>query len=347
MTSAAWPARQSQLARGQLARSLAGLTAALMLGACSQSASLLPSVDFLADSEPAPSSQQASADSGTELQKATIYWGQQYSKKPSDVQNALNYARNLKALGEKQKALLVLQEASTIHNGNSELAGEYGRLALELDQVNVADKLLALADNPTKPDWRIISARGTVLSKQGNYKQAIGYYERALTLSNNQPSVLNNLAMAHVMNGEPAKAEELLRQAAAETGAPPKISQNLALVLGLQGRYDEAKSYAVTSAGAEAIKSDADLLRTLVKAPARAAPMPAIPAFKTEIAAPTASAKLIQAKAPVQPSMPPVTQQPPIAMRPPVIDTTSSATAAAASAKTADSSGVGLKGSSR
>ena len=29
-----------------------------------------------------------------------------------------------------------------------------GRLALEFDQVAVAEKLLAMADDPLKPDWR-------------------------------------------------------------------------------------------------------------------------------------------------------------------------------------------------
>ena len=102
--------------------------------------------------------------------------------------------------------------------------------------------MLEIADDPAKPDWKIISARGTVLSKQGQYKQAIPFYERASPLSQNQRSVLNNLAMAHAMSGDPKKAEELLRQAASTpSGNTAKVKQNLALVLGLQGRYDEAK----------------------------------------------------------------------------------------------------------
>jgi hypothetical protein len=85
--------------------------------------------------------------------------------------------------------------------------------------------------------------------------------------------VLNNLAMAHVMNGEPQKAEDLLRRVVANGSVPPKVTQNLALVLGLQGRYDEAKSYAVTSGGAEALKSDTDTIRQMVKLPAKTMPM--------------------------------------------------------------------------
>ncbi len=143
---------------------------------------------------------QSTAD---ELQKATEYWGKQYGENPRDLKVALSYARNLKAMGEKRRALAVLQQASLFHGESRELASEYGRLALDLDQVSVAEKLLAVADDPTKPDWRVVSARGAALAKEGNYNEAIPLFERALSLAHNQPSVLSNLALAHAMNGEP------------------------------------------------------------------------------------------------------------------------------------------------
>ena len=82
--------------------------------------------------------------------------------------------------------------------------------------MSVAQKLLEQADDPTNPDWRVISARGTVLAKQGSYRDAIPLYERALALAPDQASVLNNLALAHAMEGHPDKAEPLLKRAAAQ-----------------------------------------------------------------------------------------------------------------------------------
>ena len=136
--------------------------------------------------------------------------------------SALSYARNLKAMGEKRQALAVLQQASLFHPGHRSLNSEYGRLALEFDQVSVAQRLLEQADDPTNPDWRVISARGTVLAKQGRYRDAIPLYERALALAPDQASVLNNLALAHAMEGHPDKAEPLLKRApiAGRTGHP-------------------------------------------------------------------------------------------------------------------------------
>ena len=84
--------------------------------------------------------------------------------------------------------------------------------------MSLAQKLLEQADDPANPDWKLISARGTVLAKQGRYRDAIAFYERALALAPEQASILNNLALAHAMEGHPDKAEPLLKRAAAAGG---------------------------------------------------------------------------------------------------------------------------------
>lgn len=242
---------------------IATLSTSLLLGACSASPSLLQDVALKSDKT--ESTESANTAPQSELQKATTYWGKEYAKKPSELQPAINYAKNLKALGEKQKALSVLEQASVYHANDSQLTSEYGRLALELNQVNIAGQLLAAADDPTKPDWRVVSARGTVLAKQGKYGDAIPFYERALTLAPDNPGIMNNLAMAHAMMGNPKKAEQILRQAAAAPSATPKVRENLALVLGLQGRYDESKSVASSVVDSDTAASNTNYLKQLVK----------------------------------------------------------------------------------
>jgi Flp pilus assembly protein TadD len=237
----------------------------LLLGACSQAPDLLTSLTEDPNKIETSSNKTAGAEPQTELQKATIYWGGQYAKQPTNLEFALNYAKDLKALGEKQKALGVLQQISMFHNNDHDLLSEYGRLALELDQVNVANQLLAMADDPTKPDWRVTSARGTVMAKQGKYAEAIPFYERALAIAPSNPSVMNNLAMAYAMNGDPKKAEGILRQAWAAPGATPKVRENLALVLGLQGRYDESKSVASSVLDSVVASANATSIRQMVK----------------------------------------------------------------------------------
>lgn len=224
-------------ALGALGRA-AILSTTLLLGACAQS---IGDIGLGGSDTPAEAVAQASRP-GNELEKATDYWSKENAKNPRDAKAALNYARNLKALGRKQEALGVLQGTYMFASENREFLSEYGRLALDLGQVSTAGKLLERADDPGKPDWRVLSARGTVLAKQNDFKGAVAFFERARELAPAQASVLNNLAMAYTMDGQAERAEQLLRQASASGQDDPRVRQNLALVLGLQGKHQEAKA---------------------------------------------------------------------------------------------------------
>ena len=255
---------------------LAALTASLMLGACAQDAKELQSSLFDAKSsqvkeQEAAEAAEASSVPKSELEKATEYWGKKFKANPRDGDAALSYAKNLKAMGERQMALGVIQSASANDPSNKKIASEYGRLALELDQISIAKQMLALADDPASPDWRILSARGTVAAKEGKYADAIPLYERALMLSQEQTSVMNNLAMAYAMGGEAGKAEDLLRKIEAK-GGNAKSRQNLALVLGLQGKFDESKALAAQEMGSSGAAADTEMLKRMVKVEGGAKP---------------------------------------------------------------------------
>jgi Flp pilus assembly protein TadD len=250
---------------------LSAVTASLLLGACAQiggedSAGLFSSL------APETSEQAAKDAAPTEPREAAEYWGKLYEKNPRDLESALSYAQNLKVMGHKREALAVLQQASLMHGTNRRLAADYGRLALEFDQISVAKKLLEVADDPADPNWRIVLARGTALAKEGSYREAIAFYERAQALNPEHPSVLNNLALAYTMSGEPERGERLLRQASVTGSENAKVRQNLALVLGLQGKYDEATKVASVDIPQAEAQSNTALLRKMVKLDAKSAP---------------------------------------------------------------------------
>lgn len=210
----------------------------LMAGACAENGMLLSSLaepnasTGITTASTNDKSGKAASPAEDQLRKATQYWGSIYAKDPSDGEAAYNYARNLKALGEKQEALLVLRSSVDMNPQHRGILSEYGRLALEFDQISLAQKLLERADDPLRPDWRVVSARGTVFAKQGLYSDAIPFYERAMELAPDKASVLNNLALAYTMEGKQAKAEPLLRRAAAIGKDDERVQKNLALVLG-------------------------------------------------------------------------------------------------------------------
>ena len=264
---------------------LIAMASCLLLAACSKMDSSLSDLLALQKPDPATSAITTGAttppdDGKAELAKATTYWGNVYSKNPKDAQSALNFARNLKAQGEKQQSLAVLQQAFAANPTHKGIAGEYGRLALEFNHVTLAEKLLEQADDPINPDWKIVSARGTVLAKQNQYSKAIPLFERALQLAPEQPSVMSNLALAYAMEGNVEKAEPLLRRAAALGGDDARVNQNLALVLGLQGKYDEAKVAIARDLPPDRAAANVDSMQQMVKVEPK--PMPATPTATPE-----------------------------------------------------------------
>ncbi len=270
---------------------LAAVSASLLLGACASSGEnplSLSNQDLVAKAA-------SPENTKSELEKATDYWGKAHASKPSDAKAAVAYAKNLKASGNKQQALVVLQEAHRHNPMNRDLNSEYGRLALEHDQFSAAQKLLEAADDPGNPDWRVISARGAVLAKQGRHGEAIPFFERALAVSPDNPSVMNNLAMANAMEGRPGKAEELLRKAASAQPNDRRLSQNLALVLGLQGKHNEAKQISEQALPADMAAHNGDVLKQMVGAeqPERPVPAPAVASSERPATEP-ASAKIAQ-----------------------------------------------------
>lgn len=296
---------QSMPSHCRMAATLASMAAAMMLGACAQSGENLTSML----GSPAAEKQVAEADAGggkssdnrTELEKATEYWGKKYKEKPSDKEAGLSYAKNLRAMGEKRQALAVMQQLAMFYGHDKDVASEYGRLALEMDQIGIAKQMLAVADDPGKPDWRVISAKGTILAKEGKFTDAIPLFERAMTLAPDQTSVMNNLAMAYAMGGEAARAEEMLRRIEQTGGtANPKIRQNLALVLGLQGKFDESKAIASEEIGREGAAANASLLRQFVKSSqgaAKATQGPAVAGWSATAGDPKSNANARRAPA--------------------------------------------------
>ena len=218
---------QRQLARASLAPLL---LMGLVLSGCASTAEETPTASIAA----APAGAGAARD----------YWASAVMKNPRDEKAAIAYARALKAEGSKDKAFGLLQQAA-MHNPDSrDLASEMGRLALEIGQPDLAEKLLLRANDPAKPDWRVLNALGTLRAQQEKKEDARSYFERAVALAPNEPSVLNNLALTYALDGDAAKAETMLRRAAASGGDVSKVRQNLALVLGVQGKVEEASSLA-------------------------------------------------------------------------------------------------------
>ena len=104
--------------------------------------------------------------------------------------------------------------------------------------------MLERAHSPDQPDWRILSVQGAVMDQIGRHAEAQRYYASALRIIPDEPSVLSNLGLSYALSRDLKRAEETLRRASAKGSVDKRVRQNLALVVGLQGRFQEAEAIA-------------------------------------------------------------------------------------------------------
>src|SRR5882762_5945801 len=192
-------------------------------------------------------------------------YGERYRANPKDADTALGYGQVLRATGQRTQAAAVLEQATIAHPGNKALLAGYGRALADNGNFQQAFDVLTRAHSPDNPDWRILSVQGTVLDQLGRHDEARRYYASALRIVPEEPSVLSNLGLSYMLTRELPKAEETLRRAYANARADGRVRQNLALVVGLQGRFAEAESIVKADLPADEAAANVAYLRDLMK----------------------------------------------------------------------------------
>jgi Flp pilus assembly protein TadD len=167
--------------------------------------------------------------------------GERYRANPKDADAALAYGQALRATGQRAQAVAVLEQATIAHPGNRALLAGFGRALADNGNFQQAFDVLSRAHSPDNPDWRILSVQGASLDQLGRHDEARRYYDSALKIAPDEPSVLSNLGLSYVLSRDLPKAEETLRRAYASGRADARVRQNLGLVVGLQGRFAEAE----------------------------------------------------------------------------------------------------------
>lgn len=167
-----------------------------------------------------------------------------YRSSPEDTANAMRYGRALRATGQAVQAVAVLERVAIRDPRNLALMGEFGRALADAGRHDQALQVLGRAHRPDQPDWRIINVQASIYDQMGRPQEAQRLYSDALKIAPGEPSVLANLGLSHALSRQLPQAEQALRQAAAHPRADRRVRQNLALVVGLQGRFAEAEEIA-------------------------------------------------------------------------------------------------------
>lgn len=187
-----------------------------------------------------------------------------YQSNPRDKANIIHYAAALRAQGLSQQAVAVLETGISAYPGDAEVSIAYAK-ALTAD--GRLDQALSVIDNairPDAPDWNALSVKGAILDQMGRNAEARLLYGQALIMAPGEASIAANLGLSYAMTNDLAAAEQHLRQAVTMRGANSKIRQNLALVLGLQGRFDECRAIYAAELPPEQVEANMTYVRALL-----------------------------------------------------------------------------------
>ena len=237
---------------------LLALAAATMLAGCNSTTSRFESAGNINTASTAPASIEAVAE-----------LGRKWEANPSDVNKGLAYANALEAVGRMDQQLQVYGKLYQLNPDNTKIAGLYGRKLLAAGRSTDALRPLERAATAADADWRIHSALGSAYDQQGLYQKARSEYQKALGGDPQNMSVLNNMAMSYALEGNLKEAEAMLRQADAlpRSKSEPRIRQNLALVVGLQGRFEEASTLAREDLPPEQVEENMAYLKRMLSQP--------------------------------------------------------------------------------
>jgi Flp pilus assembly protein TadD len=207
---------------------LAGLAALALTGCANNGATTTRGPDF-------------SGRSPTEMQASAASLAQRYTQNPRDRNVLIAYAAALRTAGQPEQAIAALEKGMGEFRGDPGLRVEYARALTAAGRFEQAITVIDATINPAAPDWTMLSIKGAALDQLGRNDEARAIYRQAQVMAPMEASLETNLGLSYAMTNELGQAEAHLRRAVAMRGSNGKVRQNLALVIGLQGRFDEAR----------------------------------------------------------------------------------------------------------
>ena len=189
--------------------------------------------------QPASAEEVELAERSDPLTRAN-FWANEYRKNAGDLETTVKFLSALRRIGSHERIREVANVALPQHPDSYELYLEIGRSLLADNKAAEASQaLVRAADLSPGHVAAPLAALGLAFDRMELHEKAQQAYRFALEREPQRVSTLSNYGLSLAMSGALSEAEATLKQAVALPGADVRIRQNLALVLGLQGKYDE------------------------------------------------------------------------------------------------------------
>lgn len=187
-----------------------------------------------------------------------------YKAHPQDKTTIIYYAAALRAAGQPDQAISVLEAGLAVFKTDVDIKVAYAKALAAAGRFDQALNVVDDAIDPAVPDWNALLVKGAILDQSGQNEAARAVYTQALTVAPNQPALEANLGLSYAMTNDLVQAEAHLRKAVSLPGATSQIRQNLALVIGLEGRFDEARAMFARELPPDQVEANMAYIRALL-----------------------------------------------------------------------------------
>lgn len=229
---------------------LAGV-AALALSACASNRGQMGNSDYAGLSA---GQSQASLGELTE----------RYRRNPKDRAVVIQYTAALRAVGQPQQAIAALEQTMLAYPGDLAVSIAYAKALTAAGRFEQSLSVIGNVLRPDAPDWNALLVQGATLDQMGRHEEARRIYAQAAVIAPGEASIETNLGLSYAMTNDLTRAEQHLRRAVQMRGANGQTRQNLALVVGLQGRFTEARALYSAELPPEQVESNMAYVRALL-----------------------------------------------------------------------------------
>jgi Flp pilus assembly protein TadD len=179
-----------------------------------------------------------------DLVAQSTFWLGELAKNAADAEAAVEASTVLRRIGSFERATEVAAIGLQSHETDGRLWAAMGHGLLGQNQGGPAVQALQRAIQFAPGEATLHTALGIAYDMVERPDLARPSYLEALRLRPDDSVTLTNLGLSQALAGSLPEAEATLRRAAANPLAPPQARQNLALVVGLQGRFEESERLA-------------------------------------------------------------------------------------------------------
>ena len=222
---------------------------ALTLTACIAGTAYTPAEKEMAETMISSKYQPATRERRNNIETQDLFaqaafWSKEYQINPGDLESAIKLSAAVRKMGNPVKAIEIAQTSRAMYPRDPYLAAEYIAALIASERATEAMEPLDSALRTSPGYARLWSLKGAALDQAEQYDLARKHYARALEITPHDPNIMANVGLSFALQGDANSAESWLRRAASVPGANSSVHQNLALVLQLQGKTQEAERYA-------------------------------------------------------------------------------------------------------